>query len=157
MQNDKFEIYHAQDEKFAALEGLLMEEKRPSKSKDKGATDKSKLESRFDSKDSSKKRIRTMPSLTRASVSQTTPGVDEFDEPLPLYVADLALYHQIALMQRTFPVRLSRWGESMQQAQALPAAWGLVHVFFFFPRNWVFIIKSIVFQCVFFCIKIRES
>lgn len=107
----------AQDEKFAALEGLLMEEKRPSKSKDKGATDKSKLESRFDSKDSSKKRIRTMPSLTRASVSQTTPGVDEFDEPLPLYVADLALYHQIALMQRTFPVRLSRWGESMQQAQ----------------------------------------
>jgi len=70
--------------------------------------------------------------------------------PRPLYVADLALYHQIALMQRTFPVRLSRWGESMQQAQALPAAWGLVHVFFFFPRNWVFIIKSIVFQCVFF-------
>lgn len=105
----------AQDEKFAALEGLLMEEKRPSKStKDK---DKSKLESRFDSKDAAKKRIRTMPSLTRASVSQTTPGVDEFDEPLPVYVADLALYGQIALMQRTFPVRLSRWGESMQQAQ----------------------------------------
>jgi len=49
-------------------------------------------------------------------------------------VADLALYHQIALMQRTFPVRLSRWGESMQQAQARPAdpaAWCM----FFFPEN----------------------
>eukprot|EP00435_Cladocopium_sp_Y103_P051590 s1061_g16.t1 len=108
----------AQDEKFAALEGLLMEEKRPSKSpKNKGAMDKSKWESRFDSKDASKKRIRTMPSLTRATISAPTPGLDEFDEPLPLYVADLALYGQIALMQRTFPVRLSRWGESMQQAQ----------------------------------------
>ncbi|CAL1168405.1 unnamed protein product [Cladocopium goreaui] len=114
MQNDKFEIYHAQDEKFAALEGLLMEEKRPSKSKDKGATDKSKLESRFDSKG------RTLD----LSLESSAKGLLEekasklvFCGIQPLYVADLALYHQIALMQRTFPVRLSRWGESMQQAQ----------------------------------------
>lgn len=104
----------AQDEKFAALEGLLEGGKTTKASPKNKPTGLEK--DRFSSKDSSKKRIRTMPVLSRGQGSMTAVA-DDSEEHLPSYIAELQLYGQITLMQRTFPKRLQLWSDSMQRAQ----------------------------------------
>lgn len=97
----------AQDEKFAELAGLL-DRKSP---RHKGSE-----ADRRGAKDPKKIRMRTMPALSRAQASSKDLH-EAAEEHVPTYIAELALYEHITLMQHTFPARVKKWEESMREAQ----------------------------------------
>eukprot|EP00434_Breviolum_minutum_P032280 symbB.v1.2.028544.t1/scaffold3031.1/size66479/1 len=79
----------AQDEKFAALEGLLEGGKTTKASPKNKPTGSEK--DRFSSKDSSKKRIRTMPVLSRGQGSMTAVADDSEEHLQQISVVDVDL------------------------------------------------------------------